>query len=198
MEYHTLPRSFYLRDTVTVARDLLGKYLVHIVDGELRAAKITETEAYTGVNDRACHSYGGKRTPRTETMYLAGGHSYVYLIYGMYDLFNVVTEGEGVPCAVLIRGAVPVSGHDAISRARCGKPWDTLTPRRQRSLMDGPGKLCRGLGLTRKQNAQDLLGNEIYITNGDGAEFEIGVGKRIGVDYAGEDANLPYRFFIPL
>lgn len=175
---------------------MLGKQLVHIVDGEALAAEITETEAYAGVNDRACHSYGGRHTPRTEVMYRPGGTAYIYFIYGMHYLFNVVTEPEGVPCAVLIRSARAVAGHDAIARRRAGRPYGEIPERRQRSLLDGPGKLCAGLALTKEQNAADLLGDALYLREGTAGGFEIGTGQRIGIDYAGEDAALPYRFFI--
>ena len=190
-----LERGFYLRDTVTVARELLGKQLVHRVDGRKLAVEITETEAYTGLTDKACHSYGGRRTSRTQVLYLPGGHAYIYLIYGMYNLFNVVTEGEDSPCAVLIRGAKPVEGHDAIAGLRYGKAYADLAGRQIKSLLDGPGKLCTGLGLTRAHNALDLLGDSLYLCNGNPAPFRIGVSKRIGIDYAEEAADFPYRFY---
>lgn len=192
-----LDRAFYSRDTVTVARELLGKALYHRVDGELLGAEITETEAYTGASDKACHSYGGRRTARTRVMYQEGGYAYVYLIYGMYDMFNIVTEREDAPCAVLIRAARPLPGSEnAIALRRFGVPWGELTPARRRGLLDGPGKVCRGLGITRTHSGEDLLGERLYLAqNPHEAEFSIGVGKRINIDYAEEAAGWPYRFF---
>ena len=193
-----LDRAFYLRDTVTVARELLGKRLCHWVGGALVAVEITETEAYTGVEDKACHSYGGRRTRRTQELYREGGHAYVYFIYGMYDLFNVVTESAQAPCAVLVRGARPVPGcEDAIAWLRFRKEYGELTPAQRRGLLDGPGKVCRGLGITREHNGMDLLGEELFIGAGAslGREFSIGVGKRINIGYAMEAADFPYRFY---
>lgn len=190
-----LTRDFYLQDTLTLARQLLGKRLVHELDGDRLVVEITETEAYTGVADKACHAYGGRRTARTETMYLPGGHAYIYLIYGMYYLFNVVSEAADNPCAVLVRGALPVQGADSIARRRTGKEYAALTPRQRRTLLDGPGKLCAGLGLTKVHNALDLTGDQLYLCEGEDVAFAIGTGKRIGVEYAGAAADLPYRFF---
>src|SRR5690554_6718560 len=112
---NSLNRDFYNRDSLTVAKDLLGKYLVHIVDGVKLVGKIVETEAYMGVEDKAAHSYGGRRTPRVEVMYGPPGYAYVYLIYGMYDCFNVVTNKEGIPQAVLIRAIEPMGELDAFA-----------------------------------------------------------------------------------
>lgn len=193
-----LPLDFYLQDTTTLARELIGKRLVHVRSGEQLVVEITETEAYLGISDKACHSYGGRRTPRTETLYLRGGHSYIYLIYGMHCLFNVVSEAEENPCAVLVRGATVISGENTISRLRTGKTYDMLTSRQKKSLLDGPGKFSAGLGLTREQNATDMLSSsELYICDGTSYHSDrIMVGKRIGIDYAEEDADLPLRFFL--
>lgn len=191
-----LKREFYLRDTVTVARELVGKRLAYQSDYGLLMVEITETEAYTGVEDKACHSYGGRSTPRTQVLYLPGGHSYIYLIYGMYYLLNVVTEEAENPCAVLLRGARPVEGADQIAVNRFGKPYGKLTARQRASLLDGPGKLCNGLGLTKAHNALDLLGDTLYCCDAPPLPASaIGVGKRIGIDYAEEAADFPYRFF---
>lgn len=196
MEYRILDTGFYRRDAVTVARDLLGKYLVHETDGQRLVAEITETEAYTGVNDRACHSYGGRRTARTEVMYRSGGISYIYLIYGMYYLFNAVTGAEGDPCAVLIRSGLAVEGRDGIALRRTGRIYEELTPKQRAALLDGPGKFCGGLGLAKEQNARDLTAGTLYLCEGERRGFAVEVGARIGVAYAGEDALLPYRFSI--
>lgn len=196
MKHEKPDRQFYLQDTVTVARDLLGKYLVHIIDSDMLIAEITETEAYTGINDKGCHSYGGKRTPRTQIMYEAGGRAYIYFIYGMYYMFNVVTEDEGNPCAVLIRQAKPLSGLDTMARLRYGIAYDELTAARQKTLLNGPGKLCSGMALDKSQNGFNLTGDRLYIANpGTPRNFSIGTGARINIDYAGEDSKLPYRFF---
>lgn len=191
-----LSRDFYQRDAVTVARELLGKRLVHMVDGEPLIVEITETEAYAGVNDKACHAYGGRRTARTEVLYQPGGYSYIYLIYGMYYLFNVVVEPKDSPCAALIRGARVVEGHDSVALRRTGKPYNQLTPRQHSALLDGPGKFCSGLALSKQQNSLDLLGEQLYLCEGTGAPFTVETTKRIGIDYAEEDADLPYRFLL--
>lgn len=196
----TLSRNFYDRDTVEVAKDLLGKVLVHRLKGELLAGRITETEAYIGRCDKACHAYHYKRTPRTEALFAPPGHAYIYFIYGMYHCLNLVTEPEGEPAAVLIRGLEPLSGIETITRLRYGdKP---LTPARKRGLLNGPGKLCRGLGLTLEQNGIDLTGGELYLCD---SPADLGlsvpsVGRRIiatpriGIDYAEEARDFPWRF----
>lgn len=196
-EMNKFSREFYLRDAVTVARELLGTRLVHIVDGQRLVAEITETEAYCGVSDRACHTYGGRRTERTSAMYLPGGHAYLYLIYGMYDLFNVVVSEENVPCAVLIRGGRVVEGQDVVAQRRAKKLYDALTPKQKAMLLSGPGRFCSGMGLSRALNKADLLGDTLYIEPRptEAPPFTIASGPRIGVDYAGEDALLPYRFW---
>ena len=152
-----LTRDFYERDTLLVARDLLGKYLVHRVDGVPLCGRITETEAYIGRMDKACHAYQYKRTARTETLFARPGTAYLYLIYGMYHCLNFVTEAEGEPCAVLIRGAVPVENGDIIAENRFGRKEKELTAAQRRNFLNGPGKLCRGLALTRAENGLDLL-----------------------------------------
>ena len=193
-----LSRDFYQRDTVTVANDLLGKLLVRVQEGVPLVAEITETEAYTGIADKACHSYNGRKTERTRIMYGPGGFAYVYLIYGMHCLFNVVTEGEGNPCAVLIRKCEPVDGLNQISQNRYKVKYSALGNRRVRGLLDGPGKICKGLGITRKDNGECLYGSRIFIAEPLIAKtFDIGSGKRINIDYAEEAADWPYRFFIP-
>ena len=144
-----LPRSFYDRDTLAVARDLLGQYLVRETGRGRLVCRITETEAYIGRMDKACHAYQYKRTARTETLFARPGTAYLYLIYGMYHCLNFVTEAEGEPCAVLIRGAVPVENGDIIAENRFGRKEKELTAAQRRNFLNGPGKLCRGLALTR-------------------------------------------------
>jgi len=190
-----LSREFYLRGAETVAKELLGKHLVWRNGKQELILRITETEAYLGISDPACHSYGNRRTSRTEVMYGLGGHSYIYLIYGMYNMLNAVT-GEAVdPCAVLIRGGEPVEGTDAMSRNRFGVPWGELSGTQRRSLCDGPGKICKAMGLSRAHNGLDLTGSELFIcAGGEIAPYQIEMGPRIGVDYAGEAAKWALNF----
>ena len=190
-----LDRSFYLKDTVTVATQLLGKLLVHEMDGKMMSGIIVETEAYLGIEDRAAHSFGGRRTPRNEAMYSLGGHAYIYFIYGMYYCFNVVTGHKGVPEAVLVRALEPVEGLDFMAAARYKKDYASLSTRQRINLTNGPGKLCMALNIDRSLNGEDLCGRRIYIE--DRTETpEICSSKRIGIDYAGEDRDLPLRFYI--
>ena len=191
-----LPRSFYDRDTLTVARDLLGQYLVRETGQGRLVCRITETEAYIGRMDKACHAYQYKRTARTETLFARPGTAYLYLIYGMYHCLNFVTEAEGEPCAVLIRGAVPVENRDIIAENRFGRKEKELTAAQRRNFLNGPGKLCRGLALTRAENGLDLLEPPLCICPGPGpAPERIHTGPRIGIDYAQEAAEFPWRFW---
>ena len=193
-----LTGDFYNRDTVTVARELLGKRLVRrLPGGESLICRITETEAYVGPIDKACHAYGYRRTPRTQTLFERPGTAYIYLIYGMYHCLNFVTEPEGEPCAVLIRGAVPVKNADIIAQNRFGCKYGDMTAYQRRHFLDGPGKLCRGLALTRTQNGLDLLGDELFVSPAPTpAPEQILVGKRIGIDYAEEAVDFPWRFWL--
>ena len=184
-----LDRTFYLNeDVVHVARSLLGKVLVTCLNGERTAGIITETEAYAGITDRASHAFGGRRTPRNEAMYGIGGTAYVYLCYGIHHLFNVVTNREGVPHAVLIRGIVPLEGLEVMMRRRGA---DKL-------ITKGPGTAAQALGIHVRHSGLDLLGDRIWIGSTDRAPHASAIksAPRIGVDYAGPDASLPYRFFI--
>ena len=193
-----LPRSFYDRDTVLVARELLGQHIVRVLpDGTPLACRITETEAYVGPIDKACHAYNYRRTARTQTMFAQPGTAYIYLIYGMYHCLNLVTEAEGEPCAVLIRGAVPVKNAESISEFRFGCKQDEQTPAQRRHFLDGPGKLCMGLYLNREQNGLDLLGDTLFVCAAPSpAPEQIRVSKRIGIDYAEEAVDFPWRFWI--
>lgn len=198
-----LSKEFYHRDTVQVAQDLLGKYLVRRYHGELLAGRITETEAYIGRCDKACHAYNYRRTQRTETLFMAPGHAYIYLIYGMYNCLNFVTEAEGEPAAVLIRAVEPVLGIDTIYRLRFGdKP---LSAYRMKNFMNGPGKVCKGLALTRNENRLDLEGDILFVCDSlDDMELDyqppqhehMCVGPRIGIDYAEEARDFPWRFWL--
>ena len=198
-----LPREFYDRDTVKVAQDLLGKYLVRNLNGELLVGRITETEAYIGRCDKACHAYNYRRTARTETLFMAPGHAYIYLIYGMYNCLNFVTEPEGEPAAVLLRTVEPVAGMDTLLRLRYGdKP---LTPYRQKNFLNGPGKVCRGFALSKAENRLDLTGDTLFICESpedvglpcpESPKEHICAGPRIGIDYAEEARDFPWRFWL--
>ena len=171
-----LPRHFYARATEVVARELLGKHLVHVDGGTERRARIVEVEAYVGAHDLASHSSKGV-TPRTSVMYGPPGHAYVYLIYGMHHCMNVVTEPEGNGAAVLLRAVEPVTHVDGNTR--------------------GPGLLCRALGVDRRLNGHDLLSDDFHIEEADNEErFSIVTRPRIGVAYAGAWADAPLRFYI--
>ena len=163
ISYRKLPSSFYLDDTVTVARNLIGKLLVRRTGGETLSAIICETEAYTGFSDKACHSYRGK-SERTQVMFDKGGKAYVYLIYGMYCCFNVTTGGEGVPEAVLIRAAQPVEGTSAMMELRQRKRQ--IKSLNERNLLSGPGRLCDGLGIGKEDNGKLLTGEELFLCEG--------------------------------
>ncbi len=194
-----LPRTFYDRDTLEAARDLLGRDLVRVLeDGTELICRITETEAYIGRMDKACHAYQYKRTPRTQTLFAPPGTAYIYLIYGMYSCLNLVTEGEGEPAAVLIRGAVPVENGDIIAKNRFGCKQKEMSACQKKNFLNGPGKLCRGLRLTREQNGLDLTSRDggLYLLPGGPPDTErIFAGKRIGIDYAQEAADFPWRFW---
>ena len=186
-----LPREFYTRtNVVTVARDLLGKLLV-VPDakGQRVSGMIVETEAYRGPLDRAAHSYGGRRTKRTEPMYGIGGTAYVFFVYGMYHQFNVVTNAAEMPHAVLIRALEPVEGIDVMRRRRHGQPDHNLT--------NGPGKLCIALGIDRRLDGVDLLGKQAWLEESQKvSRAQIASGPRVGIDYAEEWKEKPWRFWI--
>lgn len=190
--WRKLERDFYERnDVVKIAQQLLGKILVTNFDGLFTAARIVETEAYNGIIDKASHAFNTRRTKRTEIMFGEGGVAYVYLCYGIHHLFNVVTNKKDTPHAVLIRAAEPVEGIETMLM-RTGKTKPDF------SLTKGPGNVSKALGITTKHTGIDLLSNEIFIAD-DGfvvKKKELIIAPRIGVDYAAEDALLPYRFFI--
>ncbi len=191
-----LERDFYNRDSILVAKELLGKILVHEIDGQRTSAEIIEAEAYMGLEDKAAHSYGGKRTSGVEVMYGSPGFSYLFMIYGMYFCFNVVTNEKEKPQAVLIRAAEPLEGIEGMAQRRFGKSYEQLTKGQRRGLTNGPGKLCCALSLDRSFNGMDLCGNEVYIEEGESKNLSIVTTKRIGIDYAGEARDYPWRFYI--
>lgn len=184
--------EFYRRnDVVQIARELLGKELVTFIDGELTSGIITETEAYAGIIDRASHAYGGRYTQRTQTMYSEGGICYVYLCYGIHHLFNVVTHSEGTPHAVLIRNIIPRRGLDIQLLRRNKSKVD-------KTFSTGPGTMSQALGIITRHNNLSLLGDTIWIEDAGIIipDKDVLITPRIGVDYAGEDAKLPYRFVV--
>ncbi len=187
-----LVRAFYKRkDVVAIAKELLGKIIVTEIDGVETSARIVETEAYIGHVDRASHSYNGRRTNRNEHMYSPAGTVYVYICYGMHTMLNVVTNDKDIPDAVLVRAAEPIRGID-IMLERTGKK--TL----DQTLTRGPGNLAKALGI-HKSHSGGLFGDEDIHLYDDGyrlAEEEIGTSKRIGVESAGDDSLLPYRFYV--
>jgi DNA-3-methyladenine glycosylase len=192
MPLKKLPLSFYRRDNVVeIAKELLGKILVTRWEGIVTSGRIVECEAYAGVMDRASHAYGGRRTNRTEIMYADGGYSYVYLIYGIHYLFNVVTHSQDTPHAILLRSLEPLKGiPEMLKRTGKKKPDYTLTR--------GPGNMAKALGISRVHTGMLLNGKELYLAD-DGLRYknsEIIASPRIGVDYAGADALLPYRFYV--
>jgi len=198
-----LTQAFYNRDTLTVAQALLGKYLVRVQVGQTLAVRITETEAYIGRLDKACHAYGYKRTKRTETLFKPPGTAYLYLIYGMYTCLNLVTEPEGEPCAVLLRAGEGVQGIRQMSVHRFGCPPEEQTAYQRKHFLDGPGKLCKALALTTAQNGLDLTGDTLYVTDSlpgcpacpvDPAQIQ--TGPRIGIDYAEQAAPFPWRVWL--
>lgn len=184
-----LPSSFYQRDdVVAIARELIGAKLLTRINGILTAGIITETEAYNGRTDKACHAYGGRLTPRTEVMYRAGGIAYVYLCYGIHEMFNIVTNAEGLADAVLIRALMPTEGLEHIRTRRERKLPD-------HRLCEGPGTVTKGLAIDRGLNGLDLHGDTVWLETGIHIpDAHIEIGPRIGIDYADEDAKLPWRF----
>jgi len=186
-----LPREFYTRPNVLeVARDLLGKKLVVPGrNGQRVSGIIVETEAYRGPEDRASHAWNGRRTQRTETMYGAGGTAYVYFVYGMYNQFNVVTNSEDIPHAVLVRALEPSEGLAIMRRRRRGRSEYELT--------SGPGRLCLAMGIDRKLDKADLLGDRVWLEAGVAiSPGQIARGPRIGIDYAEKWIDKPWRFWV--
>ena len=198
-----LNRKFYIGDTVKIAKNLLGKYLVRRLNGESLVCRITETEAYVGAVDKACHAYGYHKTKRNAVMFGEGGHAYLYLIYGMYTCLNFVTNSVGEPDAVLLRGLEPVYGIDTMCRLRFGKTPDRLTPYQRKNFFNGPGKCCKALSLDTSLNGIDLTGDVLFLCDSPAdiglpdppqPPRKIAIGKRIGIDYAEEAKDFPWRF----
>jgi DNA-3-methyladenine glycosylase len=183
-----LPRSFYSRSTLDVANDLLGKVLIRRLGRRRLAGRIVETEAYVGPHDLACHASKG-HTPRTAVMFGPPGFAYVYMIYGFYFCLNVVTEPEGYPAAVLIRAVEPLESVDLMKKLRSN-------PVRNTNIASGPGKLCMAMSIDKQLNGADLLGTTIWIEDRNIDRGPILTSPRVGVDYAGEYKDKPWRFFV--
>ncbi|MBI9037289.1 MAG: DNA-3-methyladenine glycosylase [Bacteroidales bacterium] len=192
-----IEKEFYLsEDVVEIARNLIGKHLFTKINGEISGGIITETEAYEGVTDKASHAYSGRKTKRTEIMFREGGIAYIYLCYGIHSLFNIVTNKANIPHAILIRGIYPTHGLDLILNRMNKKSLS-------KNMINGPGKVSKALNINYSLSGIDLKKNNdknqpsIWLENNMNIPAsEISVSKRIGIDYAEEDALLPYRFFI--
>lgn len=181
-----LGREFYTRPCLTVAKELIGKQLVHNTAEGTTKGIIVETEAYIGPDDAAAHSYKGRRTQRTEVMYGNGGYAYIYTIYGLHCCMNVVAHRIGYPEAVLIRALQPTAGLD-IMRKRRGTDKDI-------ELCRGPGKLCSAMGITMDDYGEDLCADNLYIEALDDMPIEVMATKRININYSGDAADYPWRF----
>jgi DNA-3-methyladenine glycosylase len=175
-------------DVVALAKDLIGKELTTTIDGILTSGIITETEAYAGQGDKACHAHLGRFTKRTQVMYESGGIAYVYLCYGIHHLFNIVTNTKGNADAILIRAIEPTQGLQKMLERRNKKKLE-------KNLTSGPGNVTKALGITKFHNAKSILGQDIWIDNPEVKVESIVETTRIGIDYAGDDANLPWRFY---
>ncbi|MBQ8650647.1 MAG: DNA-3-methyladenine glycosylase [Flavobacteriales bacterium] len=196
MTFSPLPRSFYSGcDALQLAPLLLGK-IIHIPSRGI-TARIVEVEAYMGHDDKACHASEGRRTPRTEVMFSEGGVYYVYLIYGMYHCLNVVSGEKDSGEAVLIRSVEIIDGRNEASMLRYGKDLSSLTISQKKNLSNGPGKMCQALGIDRSLNGANCHEGDIIICDAPLVDDRcIKTSPRIGVDYAGSDAMLPYRFYV--
>lgn len=191
-----LERDFFKRDTNTVAKEILGKVLVRNINGTEIRARIVEVESYLGYFDKASHSYGGRRTKRTETMYMEGGVCYVYFTYGMYNLLNIVTEEKDKACAVLIRAVEPLDHLDIISQNRYNMNYEELNSYKRKNITNGPGKLTMALNIDRSLDKEILVKEKIYIEDDGFSDFKIVEAKRVGIDYAEEWKDKLLRFYI--
>ena len=192
-----IERDFYKGNTLEVAKNILGNFLVREVDNKKIISKIVEVEAYIGSIDKACHGYNYKKTERTKPLYEEGGVTYVYLIYGMYNCFNIVSGKRGEPEAILLRAIEPINELDYISNNRFKKDFKELNKKERINLTNGPGKLCKALNIDRKDNLKELndKGN-IYLEVNLEDNIEIVESKRIGIDYAEEAKDFLWRFYI--
>jgi DNA-3-methyladenine glycosylase len=186
--FEPLPRSFYARPVLTVAKDVIGKVLVHRTPAGVLAGRIVEAEAYRGPEDRAAHSWAGRRTPRTEAMFGPPGIAYVFFVYGMHWHLNLVTTRADAPHAVLLRALEPLVGAELMAERR-GLPETNV------NLCNGPGKLCQAFGIGREHYGVDLTRGALFLSEPSAARGKLGRSARIGVDYAEAWANKPWRFF---
>jgi DNA-3-methyladenine glycosylase len=192
-EFNRLNTDFFSRDTVEVGKDLLGRYLIRkTAIGEM-VGKIVEVEAYLGIDDKACHAYKNKRTEKTKIMFMKPGTLYIYYIYGMYFCLNVVTELEGIPCAIFVRKLYPIKGTELMienRKAKIGKNF--------KNLVDGPGKLCMAFDITKEEfNGTDSCAKDSKLFFAEGNNIDnkkISLFRRIGIDYAEEDKDRLLRF----
>lgn len=191
-----MDKKFYNENGITLAKNLLNKFLIREYDNKKIVTKIVETEAYMGTIDKAAHAYKNRKSTRTDPLYLSGGHIYVYLIYGMYNCLNLSANKENIPECVLIRAVEPINDFDEISYNRFLKPYSELTNYQKKNLTNGPGKLCKGLNIDRSLSGKHIFGNELYIKDNTDDDFEIVEDKRINIDYAQEDKDKLWRFYI--
>ena len=188
-----LSLDYYQTNALDLAPDLIGKILCHQEKDQVLMGRIIETEAYLQ-DDKACHAYGGKKTQRTAPLFFQGGHIYTYFTYGIHTLFNIVTGPEGNAQAVLIRALDPVQGEETFYQRRFGKGKDQATGYQKKNLLNGPAKLTQALGISLEDNKKPLDGS-IYLLD-DGFQGSIEATKRIGIDYAQEAVDYPYRFIL--
>lgn len=191
-----MDKKFYNENGITLAKNLLNKFLIREYDNKKIVTKIVETEAYMGTIDKAAHAYKNRKSTRTDPLYLSGGHIYVYLIYGMYNCLNLSANKENIPECVLIRAVEPISDFDEISYNRFLKPYSELTNYQKKNLTNGPGKLCKGLNIDRSLSGKHIFGSELYIEDNTDDDFEIVEDKRVNIDYAQEDKDKLWRFYI--
>lgn len=191
-----MDQDFYNVDSITLAKNLLNKFLVREYDNKKIVTKIVETEAYMGTIDKAAHVYNNKKSTRTAPLYLSGGHIYVYLIYGMYNCLNISANKENIPHCVLIRAVEPIENIDEMSYNRFSKSYNELSNYQKKNLTNGPGKLCKALNIDRSLSGDSIFGSHLYIIDNDNNDFEIVEDKRINIDYAEEYKDKLWRFYI--
>lgn len=198
-----LERKFYTGDTVEIARALVGRCLVRRINGETLVCRITETEAYVGAIDKACHAYGYHKTQRNATMFGPPGHAYIYLIYGMHSCLNFVTNPVGEPDAVLLRGLEPLYGAETMAHLRFSKSTAALSAYQRKNFLNGPGKCCQALALDKSLDGLDLTGEELFLCDSPAdagfsaiqlPPFTVAAAPRVGIDYAEEAVDFPWRF----
>lgn len=188
-------KEFFDRDTLLVAKDLLGKIIIRKDNNIIYKARIVETEAYMGIEDRACQTFGNKKTNRNKIMYEDAGTIYIYQTYGIHYLMNFITRDNNHPEGVLIRAIEPLSEIDNFSLNRFGLKYENLSPYQKKNLTNGPGKITKALAIDKKLNGKNLFTENFYIED-DLKDFQIITDKRIGIDYAKEAKDYPYRFYI--